>query len=111
MRKVIFGQVGKLKAENVRYYKKLHSDSWRQVLKPISDCNIVNYNNFIKNDTVFAFFEYTGEDYNADMAKMAKCPVTQDWWSHSQLCDEKFVMNETDEININMEEIFCSNRV
>ena len=30
---------------------------------------------------MFAYFEYTGEDYEKDMAKMAADPTTQHWWS------------------------------
>ena len=109
MGKKVFGQVGKLKKENIEYYKKIHAAPWPQVLNTISDCNIKNYHIFIHNNTVFAFFEYTGDDYNADMAKMAACPVTQDWWGHSQPCFESFAMSETDEFYTNMEEIFSFN--
>jgi L-rhamnose mutarotase len=27
-----------------------------------------------------SYFEYHGEDYEADMRKMAACPETQRWW-------------------------------
>ena len=30
--------------------------------------------------TCFAYFEYEGEDFDADMAKMAADPATQRWW-------------------------------
>ena len=30
---------------------------------------------------LYAYFEYTGNDFAADMAKMAAHPETQEWWS------------------------------
>lgn len=30
---------------------------------------------------LFAYFEYIGEDYAADMAKMAADTKTQEWWA------------------------------
>lgn len=32
-------------------------------------------------DLLFSYFEYVGDDYDADMAKMAADPATQKWWS------------------------------
>ena len=29
---------------------------------------------------LFAYFEYVGDDFDADMAKMAADPETQRWW-------------------------------
>jgi len=44
-------------------------------------CSIRNYSIFYKCSTLFAYFEYAGEDFEADMAKMAVDPATQEWWS------------------------------
>ena len=30
---------------------------------------------------LYAYFEYTGSDFAADMAKMAADPKTQEWWA------------------------------
>ena len=35
---------------------------------------------------MFSYFEYVGEDYEADMAKMAADPATQRWWTHTHPC-------------------------
>ena len=29
---------------------------------------------------MFAYYEYVGEDFDADMAKVAADPATQKWW-------------------------------
>ena len=54
---------------------------WPEVLQTISDYNIRNYSIFRYGDLLFSYFEYVGDDYDADMAKMAADPATQKWWS------------------------------
>ena len=79
MATVRFGQLGKLKPEKVDEYVALHAEPWPGVLKTITECNLRNYSIYRHGLEVFAYFEYVGEDYDADMAKMAECPVTQEW--------------------------------
>lgn len=75
-----YGQVLGIKAENIAEYTRLHADVWPGVLKMIQECNIRNYSIFQKDNLLFAYFEYIGDDFDADMAKMAADPTTQEWW-------------------------------
>lgn len=104
--KKVFGQIGKLKANKVEEYKRLHAHPWKQVLKTIKDCNLQNYHIFVYRDIAFSYFEYTGDDYDADMAKMAECPATQEWWTHTKPCFEKYYYGKDGEFYLDMEEIF-----
>ncbi len=61
-------------------YKNYHRAVWPEVLDMIRQCNIRNYSIFHKDGLLFAYFEYTGTDFEADMAKMAADPKTQEWW-------------------------------
>jgi len=51
------------------------------VLKMIKQCNIRNYSIYLRTagsrHYLFSYFEYTGVDFAADMAKMAADPTTQ----------------------------------
>lgn len=76
-----YGQVLKLHPEKIDEYVRYHAAVWPEVLKTIRDCHIRNYSIFLLDDTTFAYFEYTGDDYEADMAKMAADPKTQEWWA------------------------------
>ena len=91
-----FGQLGRLRQDKITEYVELHANTWPGVCKTIQECNLQNYHIFISRDQVFSFYEYTGEDYEADMRKMAADPVTQEWWSHTKPCFEKLYedMNE-----------------
>ena len=75
------GMVLGLKPEKVEEYVRLHAAVWPEVLATIHACNIRNYSIFRYGDLLFAYFEYVGDDYAADMAKMAADPKTQEWWS------------------------------
>jgi L-rhamnose mutarotase len=92
-----------LQAEKIDEYKKLHAAVWPEVLKTIVDCNLKNYSISIMGDMVVAYFEYTGEDYEADMRKMAADPVTQEWWKHTKPC---FVRHSEGVYYEDLEEIF-----
>ena len=52
-----------------------------EILKKITACNIRNYSIFHKDGLLFAYMEYIGDDFEADMAKMAADPKTQEWWA------------------------------
>ena len=81
MKKVVFGQVGRLKKGRIEEYEALHTNPWPHILQLIHDCNLRNYSIFRQDDLVFAYFEYVGEDYDADMAKMAADEENQRWWT------------------------------
>ena len=72
-----------LKPEAIDEYKKIHAEVWPGVLATIAACNIKNYSIFLREpeNLLFAYFEYYGEDLEADMAKMAEDEETQRWWT------------------------------
>lgn len=78
-----YGSVIGLRPEQMAEYKRLHADVWPDVLRQIKDSNIQNYSIFLREpeNLMFAYFEYVGTDFEADMARMAADPVTQKWWS------------------------------
>ena len=106
MRRVMFGQVGLLKKDKVEEYETLHANPFPQVLKTIHDCNLRNYSIFREGQTVFAYFEYVGQDYEADMEKMAQDPETQRWWTYTKPCFEKFAIRSDSEFYADMKQIF-----
>ena len=75
-----FGQLIGVQEERFEEYVEYHTKVWPGVLKTIEECNIRNYSIFHKDGLLFAYFEYVGEDFDADMAKMAADPTTLEWW-------------------------------
>ena len=102
---VYFGQLGKLKKDMIDEYERLHAECWPGIRKLLQDCNLQNYSIFRYEDMVFSYFEYVGNDYEKDMAKMAADEENQRWWSHTNPCFVNYVYdNEVD--CVNMKQIF-----
>ncbi len=101
-----YGSVIKVKPEKLEEYKQLHAAVWPGVLKMIADCHIRNYSIYLKDGFLFSYFEYTGADFAADMAKMAADPVTQDWWKLTDPCQEPLPTRQAGEWWASMEEVF-----
>jgi L-rhamnose mutarotase len=76
-----YGMVVGLKPEAEEEYRRYHAAVWPGVLNTIAACNIHNYSIFLHNHMLFAYFEYHGSDFAADMAKMAADKATQEWWA------------------------------
>lgn len=79
------GSVVGLNEETMQQYILLHEHVWPEVLKRIADSGIRNYTIFCgqvdeSNYYLFSYFEYVGDDFEADMAAVAQDPVTRDWW-------------------------------
>lgn len=75
-------QVIRLKPGAVAEYKRIHAEVWPGVLEMIKNCNITNYSIFLREpeNLLFSYFEYHGDDFAADMARMAADETTQRWW-------------------------------
>jgi len=98
-----FGQVAELKPGMVGEYRALHARVWPEVLKTITECNISNYSIYLRGTQLFSYFEYTGNDYEADMRRMAEDPATQEWWTHTHPC---FLGDMDGTYYLEMEELF-----
>lgn len=101
-----YGMLIKVRPEKLDEYKELHANPWPGVLKTIHDCNIRNYSIYLKDGFLFGYYEYIGDDYAADMAKMAADPVTQEWWKHTDPCQEPLSTRKEGEWWAIMEEVF-----
>lgn len=73
------GEVVKIKPECLEDYKIHHADPWPGINEMIKKCNIQNYSIFQHGDYLFAYYEYVGDDFDADMKKMEEDPVSQRW--------------------------------
>lgn len=71
-----------IKPEHIPEYKRLHANTWPEILEGITACNIRNYSIYLREpeNLLFGYWEYHGTDFSADAAKMAADPKTQEWW-------------------------------
>jgi L-rhamnose mutarotase len=101
-----YGSVIHVKPEKIEEYKRYHAAVWADVLTMIRQCNIRNYSIFLKDNFLFGYFEYHGDDYAADMAKMAADPKTQEWWALMMPLQKPLETRAEGEWWASMEEVF-----
>jgi L-rhamnose mutarotase len=82
------GAVIGIPKESIAEYKRLHAATWPGVLQMIDKAHIHNYSIYLgevapDEDYLFSYYEYTGRDFAADMAKMKRDKTTQEWWKQT----------------------------
>lgn len=79
-----------LKPEMAARYRELHASPWPSVNRTLKECHIENFSIWQREIEgklyLFAYLEYTGHDFDADMKKMAADPETQRWWRETDPC-------------------------
>ena len=106
-----FASLITVKPEFEERYIILHRYTLPGVLEQIYKSNIRNYSIYLHELEdgkyyLFAYFEYLGEDFKADMEKMAADPVTQKWWELCEPCQIPLSNREEGQWWANMEEVF-----
>ena len=101
-----FGQTIRLKPGKAQEYIKYHADVWPGVLEMIKKCNISNYSIYFRDDRLFAYFEYTGDDFEGDMQRMADDPETRRWLAVMKPMQDPYENREPGEYWANMQEVF-----
>jgi len=102
------GQVIGIKPDHIAAYESIHADVWPEVLAMIHACNMCNYSIFRHGTFLFAYFEYIGDDFQADMATMAADPKTQAWWAITAPMQEPFADRMDNEWWTTMQTVFHS---
>jgi L-rhamnose mutarotase len=82
------GMVTQLRADKIEEYKRLHADSNPGVRDLLTKYHMRNFSIYLQKIDgkwyEFGYYEYTGNNLEADMATMAKEPRTIEWL---KLCD------------------------
>jgi L-rhamnose mutarotase len=100
------GQLIGVQAGKLEEYRRYHAQAWPEILRKISECHIRNYSIYHKDGLLFAYFEYVGRDFDADMAKMAADPKTQEWWAIMKPMQKPLPARGPGEWWAEMEEVF-----
>jgi L-rhamnose mutarotase len=82
------GMVIGIKPEKIAEYKELHADSNPGVRDLLTKYHMRNFSIYLHEIDgkyyEFGYYEYTGNDFEADMAKLAAEPRNKEWLS---ICD------------------------
>lgn len=102
------GQVIRVKPDVIDEYKRIHAAVWPEILDLIRACNITNYTIFLKEpeNLLFAYWEYVGTDFAADVEKMKADPRMKEWWEITDPMQEPFETRAEGEWWARMEPVF-----
>ena len=101
-----YGWVIKVKPEKLEEYKRLHANPWPEIDSMLKVCNIQNYSIYYRDGLLFSYLEYTGEDFENDMEKMAADSMTNVWWALTDPCQEPVPSAEEGVWWADMEEVY-----
>lgn len=74
------GTLMKLKPGALEQYIKIHNEIWDDVVAAAHDAGMRNYTVFLAPDGyLFSYYEYIGDDFDADMARKNALPVSPKW--------------------------------
>jgi L-rhamnose mutarotase len=96
----------KVKPERLETYRRLHAEPWPEVLAALRRAHVRNYTIHLKDDLLFGYLEYHGDDWDADMAAVAADPATQRWWQETDPCQEPWPTRAEGEWWTMMEQVF-----
>ena len=102
------GMVIKIKPECIEEYKAIHSDSSAGVRDLLIEANMRNFSIFLHqlddgNWYEFGYYEYTGDDFEGDMAKLEANPRNIEWL---KVCEPMQIPLEGYESWAEMDEVY-----
>ncbi|NDJ52214.1 MAG: L-rhamnose mutarotase [Chloroflexi bacterium] len=74
-----FGQVVRLKPDAFDEYKRLHDSIWPELVDAMRAANLHNSTIFHHANMLFMYYEYWGEDLEADLARVSESPQSREW--------------------------------
>jgi L-rhamnose mutarotase len=83
-----YASVIRLRPEHRTTYLELHAAVWPSVEETLRTANFRNYTIFLHDDLLFGYYEYVGNDYAGDLARIAADPETRRWWQLTDPCQE-----------------------
>jgi L-rhamnose mutarotase len=101
-----FGQVIRVRPGSIDAYERLHAAPPPGVLPAIRAAKIRNYSIYRHGEVLFAYFEYVGDDLEADITAMAADPDVQAWWQVTDAMQEPYPEREPGEWWLTVPEIF-----
>ena len=101
-----YGSVVRLRPERREEYLRLHAAVRPGVEATLTHCNISNYTIFLHGDLLFGYFEYHGDDVEADLGAIADDEETRRWWTLTDPCQAPYETRAAGTWWADMTEIF-----
>jgi L-rhamnose mutarotase len=96
----------RLRPETEREYRQLHAAVWPDLLAALHRAPIANHSISLRDGLLFGYYDYTGDDREADLARLADDEVTRRWWQLTDPCQQAVASAADRQWWAPMEEVF-----
>lgn len=102
------GRVIGIKPEAIARYKELHANPWPDIVARLKKSNIQNFSIFLREpeNLLFSYWEYTGTDFEVDVAHTKDDPRTKEWWDLTSPLQSPLASREDGEWWVRMDQLF-----
>lgn len=83
-----YGMVIKIKPGKLEEYKRLHANPRPGVIEALRECGRRNFSIYHKDGYLFGYFEYDGDDFEADTKKLREKPIMKKWLALTDPCQQ-----------------------
>ena len=101
-----FADVIRVPKERYAEYVEKHDNIWPAIVEMMRQANIVNFTIFHRDGYLFKYYEYVGDDYEADMQTLADNEEHQQWLNFTAVCQKPVDSAKENEWWAPMDEIF-----
>lgn len=101
-----YGHLIRVKPEYRERYVVLHAHPFPGLIERMRAAGLRNYSIFLRDHTLFSYYEYVGDDFEADMDAMAEDDTVQDWWTLTDPMQTPLDARAEGEWWASMEELF-----
>ena len=105
-----YGMVLGVKPEKIDEYKRLHANPWSEVVGALRSAQVRNFSIYLGEVNgapyLFGYLEHTGENLQADLARLAEIPKYREWLSHTDPCQSPLPNRKPGEWWMMVEEVF-----
>lgn len=91
------GMTIRIRPDRLDDYRRLRAAPWPEMDAALHAAGIRNYSIWLEEREMllFGYWEYVGEDYQADMARLGALEVTRRWLALTDPCQEPMADGET----------------
>jgi L-rhamnose mutarotase len=101
-----YGMVIGVRPEKLAEYKRLHAAAWPEIVRLLTEAGVRNYSIFQKDELLFGYFEYHGDDLEAAFERMNAEPIVKEWYTLCEPCQVPLATRKSGEWWAEMAEVF-----
>jgi L-rhamnose mutarotase len=101
-----YGMVIGVRPEKLTEYKRLHAAVWPEIMRLLTEAGVRNYSIFQKDELLFGYFEYHGDDLEAAFERMNAEPIVKEWYAVCGPCQVPLATRKPGEWWADMAEVF-----